>query len=163
MLRLVLFRHAKSSWSNADLSDFERPLNTRGRENTPRMADELKPFLKGKFQVISSPACRAATTARLAVHQWKLTEAAIQYESALYHASKETIWKLIRQQNPSHQTIILFGHNEGLTELASSCSKSVIEHLPTAGVAVFDFNKEAWSAIQVKDAQLVNFNYPKKG
>lgn len=162
MLRLVLFRHAKSSWANVELSDFERPLNERGRGDAPRMAAQLYPLLGKKPLFLSSPACRAATTARYAAISCKIPDTAIHYHACLYHASPETIWQLILEQDKSISTLVIFGHNEGLTELATACSQSAIKHLPTAGVAVFDFDSLDWSQLEQEKAHLITFNYPKK-
>ena len=52
--QLLLVRHAKSDWGNADLADFDRPLNKRGKENAPEMAERLlKKGFKAKFAIIS--------------------------------------------------------------------------------------------------------------
>lgn len=112
--------------------------------------------------MISSPACRAAATARLAAAEWKIPNTSINYKANLYHASLDEIWQVILQQEQAHTTLVIFGHNEGLTELATICSRSAIDHLPTAGVAVFDFECSMWSQIEQHKAQLIDFNYPKK-
>lgn len=162
MLRLVLFRHAKSSWAYPELSDFERPLNERGRRDAPLIAARLVPVLGKKYMVLSSPACRAATTARLAMQQWKKSDTAIIYRAELYHASLDALWQVITTQSSECSTLVVFGHNEGLTELAERCSKGKLAHLPTAAVAVFDFEAEGWSDIQQDFAQLVHYDFPKK-
>jgi phosphohistidine phosphatase len=162
MLRLVLFRHAKSSWAHPELGDFERPLNARGRMDAPRMAAKLKPFLGEPFHVLSSPANRAAATARYAVTHWKLPDTAINYEASLYHASSDILWQIVLNLHDSVKTVVIFGHNEGLTELAESCSQSTIQHLPTAGIVVFDFACALWSDLKMEEAKLITFNYPKK-
>jgi len=162
MLRLVLFRHAKSSWAFPELSDFERPLNDRGRGDAPRMAAQIHSLLGKKPLLLSSPACRAAATARYAADMWKLPEVDIHFHAGLYHASPDALWQLILKQDKTNTTLVIFGHNEGLTELATACSQSTIKHLPTAGVAVFDFDSLDWSQIQQEKAKLTTFTYPKK-
>lgn len=162
MLRLILFRHAKSSWANPELSDFERPLNERGRRDVPLMAARTRPHLGKSFFVLSSPACRAATTARLAMQQWGKADTAIHYQPELYHASLADLWQVISAQKSDEKTLLVFGHNEGLTELAQRCSGGEIQHLPTAGVAVFEFEAENWSELAESNARLLHFDFPKK-
>jgi phosphohistidine phosphatase len=162
MLRLILFRHAKSSWAYPELTDFERPLNRRGKQDAPAMADRLKPFMSGPFTVLSSPANRAATTARLVMEQWKKPDTAILYRAELYHASPEVLWQVVQKQSSAQSTLLVFGHNEGLTELAVSCSQGSLKHLPTAGVAVFDFDVTHWPEAQQHMARFIHCDYPKK-
>lgn len=162
MLRLVLFRHAKSSWANAEISDFERPLNDRGRHDAPFMASRIRTLVDKDAYLLSSPACRAAATARLIAKSWKMDEDAIFYNAALYHASLQSLWQQILQLTVLNKTVVVFGHNEGLTELAESCSQGVISHLPTAGVAVFDFDVAHWSELKQEKASLIGFYYPKQ-
>ncbi len=162
MLRLILFRHAKSSWAYPELSDFERPLNERGRRDAPMMASRLLPFVGKTFTVFSSPACRAAATARLAVLLWKKADTTIQYQANLYHATVESLWQFILSQNSKERTLVVFGHNEGLTELAEQCSRGIVKHMPTAGIVVFDFEAEKWPEITLDSARLVQVDFPKK-
>ncbi|HAG72955.1 MAG TPA: phosphohistidine phosphatase, partial [Gammaproteobacteria bacterium] len=62
---LYLLRHAKSSWDDPDLKDFERPLNARGLRDVPVMADRFNARNCRVDCIVSSPATRAKTTAGL--------------------------------------------------------------------------------------------------
>ncbi len=162
MRRLILFRHAKSSWSYTALPDFERPLNDRGRRDAPVMAKRVLPFIGKSPFLLSSPANRAAATARLAAEVWKKDQEQIHYRAKLYHAPVADLWQEIRALPDTVSTVIVFGHNEGLADLAVSCSPSELIQLPTAGVVVFDFSVDRWVDTAAREARLVHMDYPKK-
>lgn len=61
---LTLLRHAKSSWKSDALSDFDRPLNSRGRQDAPEMARRLQAAGIRPSLIVSSPAKRAWSTAK---------------------------------------------------------------------------------------------------
>ena len=78
MLQLTLIRHAKSSWKDTTLKDFERPLNKRGRHNAPLMGRVIQDSGLSFDRMVSSPAERAITTARLIAAQLGYPEQQIQ-------------------------------------------------------------------------------------
>lgn len=162
MPRLILFRHAKSSWDYPELSDFERPLNDRGRRNAPMMAEKLLPYLIGNYIWMSSPALRAAKTAQLAAERLQLQAEKLQYNQLLYDGSPEDIWNLLKKQTNALDTIVLFGHHETLAVLLANCCQGKAQHLPTAGFAVFDWPGKSWRQLTVEQAQMLALEFPKK-
>ena len=88
-LNLLLIRHAKSSWANPSLGDFDRPLNDRGNHNAPLMGKRIKNYNLDLDTIISSPAKRAKATAKLIAQQINFDLKSIEYQSDLYHASRE--------------------------------------------------------------------------
>ena len=65
MKTVIMVRHAKSSWEEQGVSDFDRPLNNRGKRDAPEMAQRLKKRNIPIDHFISSPAKRAKKTSEL--------------------------------------------------------------------------------------------------
>jgi phosphohistidine phosphatase SixA len=142
--RLLLFRHAKSSWKDSSLDDFDRPLNTRGRVAAPRMAS----WLVEQGYLPDLVLCSAAKRAR---ETWDLASPAfpspprLSVEPDLYMASPARIQELVRLTDPAVETLLVIGHNPGLEQLASSligdndtaAARQLRHKFPTAAVAVF--------------------------
>jgi len=95
MKTVLLVRHAKSSWDTGALSDFERPLNDRGKKDAPDMAQRLVAKKIPIDTFIASPAKRAKRTAQLFVKEFNVSEEDIIYKSELYHAPPEAFYELI--------------------------------------------------------------------
>src|SRR5438128_760349 len=96
MRLLTLVRHAKSSWDHAGLSDFERPLNDRGRRDAPLMAQRLMRLPPRPDLLLSSPATRALTTARLFAETLAIPVEKIGVDSRIYDAAPETLLRVAR-------------------------------------------------------------------
>jgi len=159
--KLYIVRHAKSSWGNAHLSDFERPLNHRGENDAPDMGQRLamkgvKPSL-----IISSPANRALTTAKVISAKIGYTVTDIMEEEGLYHASTGTIKTLLSRVANEHDTIMIFGHNPGLTYLINEISDFDLDNLPTCAVCGIEFEMESWKDIQTTRGHQFYYDYPK--
>ena len=96
MKTLTIIRHAKSSWEQEGLSDFERPLNERGRRDAPVMAARLKQAVGQPELLVSSPALRAITTARVFADVLGISKDSIQLQSRIYEASVGTLLQIIQ-------------------------------------------------------------------
>jgi phosphohistidine phosphatase len=160
MKKLFIIRHAKSSWDNPYLDDFDRPLNQRGENDAPRIGNHLK--IKGIHPdlILSSTANRALTTAKI-IGQWIGYPAnQIISHPKLYHASASQLKKVIKSQNNGLTTIFLFGHNPGLTDLANLLSNARIDNIPTCGVLGIQFTITSWDEID-KGGTFLDFFSPK--
>lgn len=162
MKTLYFFRHAKSSWEDSQLHDFDRPLNERGRRDAPRMGQILSQKQPKPAHWISSPARRAWDTAALVAQQLGVAVDDINRIAELYEASPDEILHVIRSQPDSAQSMIVFGHNPGLTEIASALCNYDFENIPTSGIACIRFAAERWQEIGPITGELVFFEYPKK-
>ncbi len=145
MKRLLLLRHAKSSWGEASLSDYDRPLNDRGRHDAPRIGrllrrEDLVPDL-----IIASSARRAATTAEL-VAEAASFEGELRYTDKLYLAEPEAYLALARRADESVNTLLLVGHNPGIQELVALLTGRD-ERMATATLACVAMPLTAWSAL----------------
>jgi phosphohistidine phosphatase len=157
--QLLLVRHGKSDWGNLDLKDFDRPLNKRGKENAPEMAERL--VNKGfKFDlIVSSPAKRAKSTAKFFAEAYTVDH--IQFEESIYEASSNTLLKVINGFNDGAKTVIMFGHNPGLTDLANELTEADIYNIPTAGMVLISFPFDSWEIVSKGTGEMVFFDYPK--
>ncbi|RNL56618.1 SixA phosphatase family protein [Pedobacter jejuensis] len=157
--QLLLVRHGKSDWGNIDLKDFDRPLNKRGKENAPEMAERL--LTKGfKFDLmVSSPAKRAKSTAKFFAEAFKIDE--IHYEESIYEANSSTLLKVVNGLDDAADTVIMFGHNPGFTDLANDLSDADIYNIPTAGMVLISFPFDSWEMVSKGTGELVFFDYPK--
>ena len=153
---LYLLRHAKSSWKDFSLSDFDRPLNKRGKHDAPFMAEKMKEKGIQPDSIISSPAKRAKRTAKIFSD---VLEAPLFLEAKLYEADiKEMLW-IIQKAFETQDEVMIVGHNPELTYLNEILSDKEIFNIPTAGIVAIHF--DAYPIQENKGKQLF-FDYPKK-
>jgi phosphohistidine phosphatase len=162
MLRLTLVRHAKSSWDYAELSDFERPLNARGRRDAPVMARRLAAELQQPVRLVSSPALRAITTAHAFAEAFGIGHSAIRVEPRIYEASAGTLLTIARELDDADHQVLMFGHNPGLSELAVMLAQCPFADLPTCAVASFRFDTAHWREVRRGGGVLERYDFPKK-
>lgn len=155
-------RHAKSSWENGHIPDFDRPLNDRGLKNAPFMGSVISKLIKTPQIVISSPAKRAITTAEIISEFLHFDPKKIIQDERIYHAVVSDIMRIIYSINDDIDSIMLFGHNPTFTLLSNYLSDKHIENLPTSGFVHIDFNLNSWKEIEGNTGKLILFEYPKK-
>jgi len=160
---LTIVRHAKSSWKDAALSDRERPLNGRGKRDAPEMGRRIHAANIRPSLVLSSPAVRAFTTAKIVAAQIGYPKEFLQRERDLYLASVETLIDVVAAQDVTFNSIMLFGHNPGLTDFVNYLVPGLTDNLPTAGVVAVQFESDDWSLRDRPGIELVLHDWPKKG
>lgn len=161
MKRLTLVRHAKSSWKDAELADFDRPLNKRGEGDAPRMGERLARRGLQPELLLSSPARRARQTAEAIAAALRVDSAALRFSPAIYEASPAALLELIRGCEERWQHLLLVGHNPGLTELGNLLAGCGIDNLPTCAVLVIDFEISNWRQVAPGAGALFLYDYPK--
>ncbi len=161
MKTLYLVRHAKSSWKHTELSDFERPLNKRGKNNAPFMGKLLSDKGVNPELVISSPAKRASVTAKIIASEINYPEEKIVIDENIYEATGRNLLEIISGTEEKYNSVMLFGHNPGLTVLQNNLSDHFIDNIPTCGVVALEF-KTFWEEIELNSAGFIFFEYPKK-
>ncbi len=114
---LLILRHAKSDWDTNAPSDFERPLNKRGKKDAPRMGRWLHDRCLNPDLILASPAQRARETTLAVAEQLAMPEDAIRWEERIYEASRSTLVEVLREVNDEHRRVLLVGHNPGLESL----------------------------------------------
>jgi len=160
MRELFILRHAKSSWDDPTLADFDRPLNSRGKEDAPLMGKHLAKLGVKPDLIVSSPAKRAKKTAKIVAEQLGLKPEEIEFRDTIYEASAQSLLYLVCQ---SAKRVMLVGHNPGLTQLANILGDIVIENIPTTGIVGVAFQLSKWGeeACRMKGHTIL-FDYPKK-
>lgn len=163
MKSLLLVRHAKSSWSDFSISDFDRPLNHRGKKDAPEMAKRLidKKITVDAF--ISSPAKRAKKTAEAFVKEFGASKKDILFDEALYLASPSTFIDVISKTEESYGTIAVFSHNEGITSFANMLTDIRIDNIPTCGIFAVRIVSAKWADFESATKEFWFFDYPKAG
>ena len=155
MKRLLILRHAKSSWNNAELSDFERPLNKRGRQAAPRLGYWIAENDIAPDVVICSTARRAQQTYQLVQNAVSWDVETIHTEE-LYLAPAHTYIEHLSQLADNTSTAMVIGHNPGMEELVFQlCGE--YHPMPTCALAVIAFDMEVWWKLLAMSAQ-GNFN-----
>lgn len=160
MKKLYIIRHAKSSWNDVTINDFERPLNKRGKANAPMMGSRLK--AKGVMPdiILSSPAQRAKSTAEMIARELEYAKK-IVFNENIYESSVDELRKILTLVDDKNSTVFLIGHNPELNMLMDYYVK-FYENIPTCGVVEVEFVCDRWADIAPKNAKLISFDYPKK-
>ncbi len=161
MKTLLLIRHAKSSWDNAVLTDFERPLNERGKYDAPLMAKKTKDKKIEINLFVSSPATRAKKTAEIFMHEFGAKEKKLAVIDALYEASINNFYEVVQKLNNKDDTVALFAHNPGITDFINSLECSPVYDMPTCGVYAFKIKTKNWADFKNSDKEFLFFDYPK--
>ncbi|MDJ1006749.1 MAG: histidine phosphatase family protein [Paracoccaceae bacterium] len=163
-LTLILMRHAKSSWDDPALDDFDRPLNGRGRNSAPAIGQWLakKGYLPD--EVIVSGARRTVETWSRMAGTLPAT-ATMRSDPALFHASPDTILGVLRGARAP--TVMLIGHNPGIAEFAARVVRAPHPHdrfedFPTAATAVMRFGTAGWSDVNWGTAGVLDFAIPRE-
>lgn len=165
MRELLLLRHGKSDWSN-DGSDFDRPLNRRGQRDAARIGRWLADQRLLPDIVVSSPACRAAQTAKLVCTSAGIDAADIVWVERLYLASVGTLLDFVRAIPAERRRVLLIGHNPGLEDLVEHLSEAAERHrrhgklLATASLAYLALNED-WSGVGLDSAELQRIVRPR--
>jgi len=149
---LSLLRHAKSSWGEPGLDDFDRPLNERGQREAPVVAEWIAD--QGLTQpagrptlILSSPACRAITTAAAAADALELSAAQIQTDQRAYLAAPNDWLDLLAKQSDDINHLLIVGHNPGLEDLLFNLAGAVVTQLPTAAFVTLELPLSQWANI----------------
>jgi len=161
MKQIYLIRHAKSSWSQPDLSDFDRPLNKRGKKNGPVMAERFS--VRGVIpqQIVSSPAARAKKTARYMAEGTGFKKKDIIYDKGLYFAGFSYFLETIEKQLRDVDILFMVGHNPTVTELAEYLTGKCFINVPTCGVVGVEYSGENGFENISGAGSLLFFDFPK--
>lgn len=162
MKTLFLLRHAKSSWTDPDLKDFERPLSVRGKKDVPAMAERFLQKHRYVDCIICSPATRTKTTAKLFARQIEYPVDDIVSNPELYFAGAPMFLKAARLIDDDFDTAMLIGHNPAITEFANEMALANIKNIPTCGLVELSLPIDSWAESRMGVATLVEYDYPKK-
>jgi phosphohistidine phosphatase len=160
MKNLILLRHAKSSWKDDTLDDFDRPLSNRGKQDSPKMAQRLCERGIQVDLIISSSARRTTDTANIFadILNYNLE---IIFDRRLYVASAGHILSVINHLDNKYENVLLVCHNPGITNLVNYLSDSFIENIPTTGIVGL-LSDRNWKEVNEKSCSCLFYDYPKK-
>jgi phosphohistidine phosphatase len=158
---LILLRHAKSSWTDPELDDHERPLNGRGRRNAAQMGRLMKDQELVPELVLCSTSQRTRETAALFFAEWNATPS-IEYRDDLYHAEPVRIESMINSIDDSIESLMIIGHNPGLEEFLTKHTGKALT-MPTAALGQVDFELDSWRHFkEVTQGSVIFFWRPKE-
>jgi phosphohistidine phosphatase len=159
--RLIVVRHAKSSWDDPAIPDRDRPLAPRGRKALPALAAHLD-------RIGSPPTLALCSSARRTVETLGGLRAALRpdsdvsVEDTLYGASADELLDRLQHVEEHHQCVLLIGHNPGVEDLVDlvAAGSTEIEKFPTAASAVLVFDRP-WRDLGPGAASLESFWTPR--
>lgn len=140
--RLIVMRHAKSSWDHPGLSDHRRPLNGRGRGDAPRIAEALLEEGWVPEVVISSDSTRTRETWELMAPVFD-DEPEVIWDHNLYHAGVDEVYQALLALDDDVQTVMVLGHNPGWESVVSHFA-GVYETMTTANAALLEGEGDSW-------------------
>jgi len=155
-----LLRHAKSSWKDTSVKDFDRPLNQRGLKAAPAIGRLMR---KRKLQpelVLSSPAERARQTTQLVLEAAGL-KTEVRYDERIYEASAARLFEIVSQIDEEAGMVMMVGHNPGFEELLEALTGEA-RGLSTAALACIELDSEKWSKVKAGENRLAWLVKPKE-
>lgn len=158
MKKLILIRHAKSSWETPT-QDKERPLTPKGILDAHQIAIISSDFIPKSFIMLSSTAKRAATTAVIFAQNLSYPIENIVFKEDLYTFDDFQLENVIKSCNNLYENVILFGHNAAITNFVNKFGDAFIMNVPTAGLVSIEFETNLWENIH--KGKTTNMLFPK--
>jgi len=161
MKKAVIVRHAKSSWANLDLKDIDRPLNTRGLHDGPKMAKLLHKHIDSLDNIFTSPAVRARSTALFFAESYGISEDEMKIFPEMYYGSEEELLETVQLAPDEADNIALFSHNPKITHFVNLFTKNYIDNVPTCGISILVADIKSWKEFNERTAELYTVLFPK--
>ncbi|SDK38028.1 SixA phosphatase family protein [Microbulbifer yueqingensis] len=161
MKKLTLIRHAKSSWADPTLDDFDRPLNKRGERDLPAMAQRVRELGLVPDRLLTSGAVRALTTARAVAAALELDPDQVVVQPGLYACSYQAMLQHLQQQDDRWHHLMVVGHNPGLENLGCYLTGDRLARFPTAAVLHMQLGITRWCELAESCGSVELFDYPK--
>jgi len=146
MKNLIVIRHAKSSW-DAPLKDIDRPLDNRGIKDAHRIALRAVKHLPKTFLMFSSTAKRASETAIIFAQNFLYPIENIVFKEELYTFDENNLERIVKSLNNKYDNVILFGHNEAITNFVNKFGDIFIDNVSTSGLVSLQFDTDDWQNI----------------
>lgn len=164
MKQVLLLRHAKSSWDDAQLKDFDRPLADRGLEDAPRMGDFVRRSGYKPSYIFSSAAKRATQTTRLFSQASEIEPDLIEWNEDLYFGSMKDYIRQIQSADEEHERIMLVGHNpimENTAGMLAGSEHKIAVRMPTAALVCLECFANTWKEVNPGTCQIKWMMIPK--
>ncbi len=160
MKTLLIMRHAKSSWNHPELSDYDRPLNARGKRDAPRIGKHLRQEGLIPDLILTSSAKRARRTANKVAKSCGYTGKAKKLD-ALYDTVPGVYFEILQALPDKYQRVMVVGHNPTMEQLVNHLTGE-IKQMPTAALAHIELPIQQWNALDLYTrGALVNLWTPK--
>ena len=160
MKKIYVLRHSKSSWKDLFLSDFQRPLNSRGKTDGPKMSSYLHSRIDKIDFLHCSSSVRTYETSKFFVERIKFVN--IKYDDSLYHSSSLEIINSIMNYDEQYNSAMIIAHNPGITNFINEISNVMLDNLPTTGLVEINFNCGMWADISVDNSTIIDVKFPKQ-
>jgi phosphohistidine phosphatase len=165
--RLGLLRHAKSSWADPELCDFDRPLKKRGIRAAKEMGEELRRRDVGFDLVVGSPARRIVETIACFEKGYGRSLHST-FDRDIYEASALGLWQLVERASNGSRSLLLVGHQPGLQALATMLAArsdprhhEIREYFPTAAFVLIAFDADDWRNVEPGTGRVELFLTPR--
>ena len=169
MKQLAILRHAKSDWGNPGLTDFDRPLNKRGRKAAKKIGRELRERGLAFGRIVSSPAQRAKET----VERFRIgyeKDCDVRFEPTIYLASTGTLLGLVNALPDDAGTVMIVGHNPGFHDIVLRLTREnddglrdkVGANFPTGAFALIDFPADKWADVEPASGEIRQVIFPRE-
>lgn len=146
MKNVFFIRHGKSSWEH-DVTDVERPLQSRGYKDGELIGKEFASWRVSIDAVFSSPAKRAFTTCQLICEELSYPLDKVIVTKELYDFDGESVLQFLKNLDDKLKTVVIFGHNHAFTALVNQLGNMPIANVPTTGLVCISFKEETWKQI----------------
>jgi phosphohistidine phosphatase len=163
MKTLYLVRHAKSSWEDLTIEDYERPLLSKGIQRAKKVAEHLREKGVKPDVIVSSHAVRAYETARIFARKLGFPEKEILIDANLYFSGAEAMENTLYGLDDKLKSVMLVGHNPDMTRFANVFLREgeKIDYLPTSGVVSVLFHTEKWQKLMLAKREIPFVIFPK--
>ena len=143
MKNLFLIRHSKSSWDTT-VQDINRSISKRGVKDAHLIASKTVALLPKSYIVWSSIVKRTKETAFIFSQYLSIPIETIFFSDELYTFDEKKLFEIIKKCKNEHDNLILFGHNEAITNFVNKFGDLYIENVPTSGLVALQFNTTDW-------------------
>ena len=144
-------------------SDFDRPLNDRGKDEAPAMGKRLKKMGISPDLIISSSAKRTRQTAKRIAGEVGYDADDIKWEEKLYHCTPSVFEEVIYGIPDRVKTVFIVAHNPGITDFVNQLSPDfVIDNMPTCGIAGAEVDAKEWNSFATAKRKVILYEYPEK-
>lgn len=147
MKKLILVRHAKSSWKH-NVIDHERPLNNRGVNDANTVSKRLVDKVLDVNLLLSSDAIRAKNTADIFISNLGISKKDVFFNHDLYDFEGRGLLRVIENCDNSIKNLMIFGHNNAITAFVNTYGNQYVDNVPTSGVVIIEFNIKEWSDLK---------------
>lgn len=156
MKNLIIVRHAKSSW-DAPVQDKDRTLASRGINDAHLVSSYITDYLPKRFVIWSSTAKRASETAMIFTQNMSCPVESIIFKDELYTFDSRELEQIIKSCDDGYDCVILFGHNEAITDFVNKFGDVFVDNVPTSGFVSINFDTDSWKDIRQGKIQKMVF------